>query len=331
MQSTNMPWTDLVTPFSKLWLETGTQAWQNWLESWEKSGSLPTNPMMKPVFQNFSQKLAENQSLYAQLLQTSFQTWQELWPKLDNTEAWQPSFSQYLSQIQQQLQQSIASSQQVAQDLSQLWQLYGQELQKFNQLWCQSALSSLAPLGQTLTGESKPWMELNNLYWNLLYEESFGSLMRSPILGPSRDLTGKLLKGFDSWTELYQASTDYQLLLGEIQYRSLEMLMKELIQRAQGGKVIKDWREFQQVGSGVADQVFEDAFRQEDNLKIRGKFINSLNRYRLQQQALIEEGLKSLNMPTRSEIDEIHKSLYELKKEVKSLKKSLARYEPESN
>jgi class III poly(R)-hydroxyalkanoic acid synthase PhaE subunit len=331
MQSTNMPWTDLVTPFSKLWLETGTQAWQNWLESWEKSGSLPANPMMKPAFQNFSQKLAENQSLYAQLLQTSFQTWQELWPKLDNTEVWQPSFSQYLSQIQQQLQQSLASSQQVAQDLSQLWQLYGQELQKFNQLWYQSALSSLAPLGQTLTGESKPWMELNNLYWNLLYEESFGSLMRSPILGPTRDLTGKLLKGFDSWTELYQASTDYQLLLGEIQYRSLEMLMKELIQRAQGGNIIKDWRQFQQVWSAVADQVFEDAFRQEDNLKIRGKFINSLNRYRLQQQALLEDGLKSVNMPTRSEIDEIHKSLYELKKEVKSLKKRLARYEPESN
>jgi polyhydroxyalkanoate synthase subunit PhaE len=32
-------------------------------------------------------------------------------------------------------------------------------------------------------------------------------------------------------------------------------------------------------------------------------------------------------MPVRSEVDEMHKNIYELRKEVKTLKKSLAKYE----
>ena len=33
--------------------------------------------------------------------------------------------------------------------------------------------------------------------------------------------------------------------------------------------------------------------------------------------------LRSMNLPTRSEVDEIHRTIYELRKEVKSLKKAL--------
>ena len=44
----------------------------------------------------------------------------------------------------------------------------------------------------------------------------------------------------------------------------------------------------------------------------------------LDQQQLIEMFLKMNNLPTRTKVDEIHRSIYELKKEVKSLKKALA-------
>ncbi|MBJ7901279.1 MAG: class III poly(R)-hydroxyalkanoic acid synthase subunit PhaE [Cyanobacteria bacterium RI_101] len=315
MQS-NTTWPELMNPWSKLWLETGTQAWQTWRDCLEKTGA--------GAFPPLTQKLQENQATYFNLLQGAFQTWQALWPKVEAGENGQTVINQYLQEIQRQLQ----GSGQAVQDLQQLWQLYAQEAQKLNQLWLQAALSSLQPLSQVQPGQSQPWIELNNLYWNLLYEESFGSLTRSPILGPSREISAKLLQGFDSWTALYRATTDYQLLLGQVQYQSLERLMAELVQRAQQGKTPKDWRTFQQVWSETADLVFETAFCQPENLKIRGRFINSLNRYRLCQQALMEEGLKQMNLPTRTEVDEIHQTIYQLKKEVKALKQRLAVYEP---
>jgi polyhydroxyalkanoate synthesis regulator phasin len=45
--------------------------------------------------------------------------------------------------------------------------------------------------------------------------------------------------------------------------------------------------------------------------------------YRLYQQQLMEVFLKRYDLPTRSQVDEIHRSIYELHKEIKSLKKAL--------
>jgi polyhydroxyalkanoate synthesis regulator phasin len=44
---------------------------------------------------------------------------------------------------------------------------------------------------------------------------------------------------------------------------------------------------------------------------------------RLYQQQLMEVFLKMYDLPTRSEVDEIHRSIYEMRKEIKSLKKAL--------
>ncbi len=52
--------------------------------------------------------------------------------------------------------------------------------------------------------------------------------------------------------------------------------------------------------------------------------MKSATLYRLYQQQLVEVFLKMYDLPTRSEGDEIHHSIYELRKEVKSLKKALA-------
>jgi polyhydroxyalkanoate synthesis regulator phasin len=41
----------------------------------------------------------------------------------------------------------------------------------------------------------------------------------------------------------------------------------------------------------------------------------------------MEEWMKLMNLPTRSEIDEVHQNIYSLRKEVKQLKKQLAQIE----
>jgi class III poly(R)-hydroxyalkanoic acid synthase PhaE subunit len=183
---------------------------------------------------------------------------------------------------------------------------------------------------KTINGTSQPWIELNNLYWNLLYEESFGSLMQSPLLGPTREFNGKLLRTFDAWADLYHASIDYQTVLTNVQMRSFEELMRQLVTLAEKGEPVRDWRQFQQLWGRVADEVFEKAFCSENNLKVRGRFLNTLNSYRIYQQDLTELWMKLMNLPSRGEIDEVHKNIYELRKEVKRLKTALAKYETQA-
>ena len=73
-----------------------------------------------------------------------------------------------------------------------------------------------------------------------------------------------------------------------------------------------------------AERIFLDAFRTERYTLAQGKLLNSTMQYRMAQGRVLEEYLEMFGLPTRSEIDEAHRRIYELRKEVKALKKQMA-------
>ncbi|MEA5534424.1 class III poly(R)-hydroxyalkanoic acid synthase subunit PhaE [Crocosphaera sp. XPORK-15E] len=267
--------------------------------------------------------------------------WQDFFPKFESGEDWQESLNNYTQKLRHQVEYTEKLRHQVeellmgtlknSQDPAELWQIYIQEMQKFNQLWVDGLGASIESLGKPeKMSASQPWIELNNLYWNLMYEKTLGSLTQIPLWGQSRSFNQKLMKAFDAWEKLYPTSINYQIVLTEIQLQSFEELMQEMISLAETGEKVKDWQQFQQLWCRTADKVFEKAFCSEDNLKVRGKFLNAMNQHKLCQQELMEVWMKMMNMPIRSEVDEVHKSIYELRKEVKNLKKTLAKYEAQA-
>lgn len=312
------------------WTEAGTQMWKSWFDMMGRTVQTPISDT-KPNWDDVTRRFVDNQQLFLRLLKLSFNSWQELFPKIEAGGDWQHFLQNYTEQVRSQLEEFSTGAAKVSQDSTELWKLYVDQTRKISQLWADSLGSAIAPFGRaSFSGATEPWIELNNLYWNLLYEETFGSLMQSPLLGPTREVNGKLLRAFDAWAKLYRSSADFQVVLANVQVQSFEELMRELVTRAEKGDTVKDWRQFQQLWGQVADSVFERAFCNEENLKIRGRFLNSLNTYRIQQQALMDVWMKAMNMPLRSEIDEVHKTVYELRKEVKSLKKTIARYEAQA-
>ncbi|MDX2232342.1 MAG: poly(R)-hydroxyalkanoic acid synthase subunit PhaE [Leptolyngbyaceae cyanobacterium bins.349] len=177
-------------------------------------------------------------------------------------------------------------------------------------------------------GISRPWIELNNFCWSLVYEKTLGRLTSISLLGPSREFNHKLIQGFAAWVSLYPTTFNYQMVLTEIQIHALEELIRELILRSERGESVKEGAELQQLWSRIIDRIYEKTFCVEDNLRVRGQFLNAINHYKLCQQDLIELWMKTMNLPIRSEIDEVHRSIYELRKEVKRLKKTLANDQP---
>jgi class III poly(R)-hydroxyalkanoic acid synthase PhaE subunit len=323
MASKITDWTDMATDYVNTWTETGTKMWESWFDL---MGSIPTpNPLTdsKPELKDFTKRFLDSRELLVRFVKLSVDAWKDIFPKVEKGENWQDILIKYTEQMREQLANLPSSYLKTSQNTSQLWQIYLRETQKLSKLWLDPLGLSKTTISEAITGKSSALIELNNFYWNLLYEESFGNLMQSPLLGPTREFNGKLLVGFEAWKKLYKASIDYQLVLADIQVKSFEALIQELVSRAEKGEQVKDWKEFQTVWSEVADQVFEEAFCEEQNLKVRGKFLNSLNIYRIKQQDLVELTFKIMNMPTRREIDEMHKTIYELRKELKQLKSEL--------
>ena len=191
------------------------------------------------------------------------------------------------------------------------------------ELWAEPLRLSLEMASRVGLGYVSALSELTNVYWDI-YEKSFGSVLQSPSLGYTREFNNKLLKSFDAGINFSKASFDYQIVLLDVCLKAFEELTRELASSEAKGKTVQNWQQFLQVWSSVFDRVFAQTFRSEDALAVQGNFLNSAMTYRLYQQQLMEVFLKMYNLPTRSEVDEVHHSIYELRKEVKSLKKALA-------
>jgi class III poly(R)-hydroxyalkanoic acid synthase PhaE subunit len=320
-------WNEMTSNWMNTWAETNSQIWKSWMELMGGGSFRELMDDTQSKLGYATQRFTDNQQILFRFFKLSLDAWKDIFPKVESGQDWQQTLKSYTEQMRTQLDEFSTGNLKASQDMTRLWQLYIKETQKFSQLWVSALGSFLKPMGKTIAGTDEPWLEMNDLYWNILYEETFGSLMQSPIFGPTREFTGKMLRGFDAWTNLYRASIDYEIILADVQVRSFEELMGKLVALAEKGQKIEDWRQFQQIWSQVADEVFEKAFCSEDKLKVRGKFLNALNTYRLHQQQLMELWMKAMNIPLRSEVDEIHKSVYELRKEVKRLSKALAKYE----
>jgi len=303
------------------WFNNTTQMWKGWYDLMTSTASQYSNPGNVP---NFTSPFGDaNQELFNPLLY-SFNAWKDIFNQFQAGQNWEEASKKYADEFSKQLKAFYAAPTKLVEDTNKLWQAYFEQVQKFNQLWGNYWSASIHPLSQTLSGNSQPWIELNNLYWDMLYQPTLGNLLQSPSVGPARVFNAKIQEAFEAWTNLYKASIDSQALLNQIQRQSFEKLMQELVALAQKGEPVQDWRKFQQMWSRIVDEKFEETFSQEENLKIRGKLINALNSYRVQQHELQEYWMRTLNLPLRSEIDEVHRSVYELRKEVKSLKKRLA-------
>ncbi len=323
MDKETAQWTDMATKMVNTWTEMGTQMWKSWFDV---MAAVPTPEQVsaaKPEVKTATERFMNNRDLFVRFLELSASAWKDMLPKVESGGDWQSILNSYNEQLRQQFGNFPMSAMKTSQDTAQLWQLYMKEMQTFSQLWGTPLGLSLEPWSKVGLGDTSGLLELNNLYWDL-YQRSLGGFVKAPGLGQNRELSAKLMDGFDAWTKLYKANLDYQVVISDVQIRSFDALMKKLVALAEKGQKVENWRDFQGLWSQVADDVFAEAFKSEDNLKLRGNFINALNAYRVYQQELMELNMKMLNAPIRSEVDEIHQSIYELKKEIKALKKQLS-------
>jgi class III poly(R)-hydroxyalkanoic acid synthase PhaE subunit len=315
-------WTDMASTMVNTWTEMGTQMWKSWFDL---MAAVPTTEQVataKPEVKGAAERFMNNRDLFVRFLELSASAWKDMLPKVETGGDWQSILNNYNEQLRKQFGNFPMSAMNMSQDSSKLWQLYMKEMQQFSQLWATPLGLSLEPLSKMSLGDTSGLLELNQLYWDL-YQRSLGSFVKTPSLGQNREFNAKLMNGFDAWTKLYKASSDYQAVMADIQIRSFDALMKKLVSLAEKGEKIEHWRDFQRVWSQVADDVFAEAFQVDNNLKLRGNLINALNAYSVYQQELMELYMKMLNAPIRSEVDEIHKNIYDLRKEVKELKKKL--------
>jgi class III poly(R)-hydroxyalkanoic acid synthase PhaE subunit len=152
-------------------------------------------------------------------------------------------------------------------------------------------------------------------------------LARMPTFGLAREQT-------ETWRELMAAQAECQALEQElrsvwttVQADALGLLEKTIRDRKpeQG---INDYRELYDLWVECGEKVYAQVAHSEAYAKLQAQVGNAAIKLRAKQQTVIERSLKYFDLPTRAELNTVHKQMRELRERIASLEAQLA---PQSN
>ncbi|HEV8620934.1 MAG TPA: class III poly(R)-hydroxyalkanoic acid synthase subunit PhaE [Nitrospiraceae bacterium] len=338
-----MSWTEQADTLVKAFTEAQTKMWESWCDL-IRTAPVPTMPVCsgvvdqwreiasqglkawtgeaEQVVKDVAKQLLSAQDVGMRFFELSLSTWKAMAPKIESGQDWQTVLDSYSAQFRQQFLQAPDGVTRAAEDTADLWRLYLEQWQKLGQPWVESLRRTPRHFGQAAMGDGSAPIELMNLYWDT-YERTFGRLLESPSLGYSRELNERLLKGFDAWLGFRRVSYEYQVLLAESWAKAFERLSQKLISVAQAGEKVESLRQLLFLWIDVIEEAFLGVFRTEEYIQMQGRLVDTAMAYRIQEREIVEGFLKVSHVPSRSELDEAYRRIYELGKEVKQLKKAL--------
>jgi class III poly(R)-hydroxyalkanoic acid synthase PhaE subunit len=335
-------WSEQARAMSAAWLDAQKALWDSWAQmargpqaqprgfadaadEWQKMAAQSMqawSAATDPVARSTAEQFLAAQRVMLNFVDFAGQAWEETARGMQSGQDWQAGMTQAVEQLRRRWTQAPADLAATTQDVNALWQLYLDQWRAFGQPWEAVWRSAPGQLGLAASGDRAALVELTDAYRET-YQQTFGRLASSPNLGMTRELVAKLQEGFDAFVAWNLANVEYQAVMGEVWDAAFKQFGTDLTELAKQEKKIDNVRDLTLLWTRGAERVFTEAFRGERYTLAQGKLLNATMRYRTCQRQIVEQLLKQVDLPTRTELDETHRRIYELRKEVKALRKRL--------
>lgn len=170
--------------------------------------------------------------------------------------------------------------------------------------------------------------------WTKNYQSTLGKLAQVPAFGPVREKQEKMMKSMPLYSKLYATWVDsninLQSVLLEAARRTFEKTVELQINSSgcdKDGKSCMDpekYKEFYKIWIDTYSDTFKEFMKSGHYASDMGKFASIFIDFQSHNREMIEENyLKPNNLPTKTDIEEIHKESYDLRTTVKQLVKDL--------
>lgn len=142
-----------------------------------------------------------------------------------------------------------------------------------------------------------------------------------PRFGVSREKNAKYLRLADAAVNLRQHSIKFHTSFAQALAKAVEATIERLGELAAKGEKITSVRELMQLWFRTADSSLLLTFNSKEFIDMQNDFTRAGLGFRIRQREVLEDVLRSLDLPTRTELDDAYKVIHELKKEVRTLRK----------
>jgi hypothetical protein len=156
--------------------------------------------------------------------------------------------------------------------------------------------------------------------WSENSKATFGKLFDIPTVGPMREKSEKMMKGFPIFSNLYASWMDSNAKLQSVFMEAMHETYENAATEMKGEIGPEKYRDFYKIWMETYSKTFKEFLNSDGFTSDWGKFMSNYLDFQEYNREMLEENyLKPMNIPTKTEIDEIIKEVYSLKKKVREL------------
>ena len=137
-------------------------------------------------------------------------------------------------------------------------------------------------------------------------------------------------KTMQEWNDISKRITEYNIKNAELQYmiynqgsKVMDKLAENIAKKMKDGVEIKSMLALYQEWLNISDKVYVSLFESTEYSKLMGEVSAMQNTLRKDIELQMEKLMKDIPVATRSEMDEMYKTIYDLKKKVRQMEKML--------
>jgi class III poly(R)-hydroxyalkanoic acid synthase PhaE subunit len=205
---------------------------------------------------------------------------------------------------------------------SRLLELVTASGQQFSKPWNDAAKSGLAAFPQFAEGHPESFINVFHSLFNA-FDNTVGRTFHVPPVGKDREKIELLLRGFDDLSVYAAKNAEYQHVMYLTALTALEKVIETLAEKIRSGEEIKKFDEFFDIWIDVSEQAYFKLFQTEEFAKLQGELLDTGLNVKAHFFKITEMQLEDYPVVLRSEMDDLYKTVYDLKKKVKTLEKQL--------
>ena len=157
--------------------------------------------------------------------------------------------------------------------------------------------------------------------WTDMYEKEFSRYLQMPKLGLVREYQERISQAIDAYNRYQVTLSEFLRLLSAPVGRSFTVLQEQVTDLAEKGELPEDGRAYYDMWIKVLEGHYMTLFQTPEYTDILGKTLSSLTSFQHARNAVIEDMIGGLPIPTRSEIDALYEEIHHLKRRLRKLEK----------
>lgn len=207
-------------------------------------------------------------------------------------------------------------------DTQSYFNTYFKSLENFLGPWS-SAYQNIADITMESIFDDPMKLSDTLIQWKKAYDQTFGILVKSPVVGSAREMLEQNNKAIDAMIEMLVSVSEFLTKSSTVGYKYSKDAFTDYIKSLEKGEGVKTFKEFYDMWSKHVENAMETYFYTDEFSKLIAKTADSAMIFKIEYNKLVEKALADLPIVTISQVDNVYKKVYDLRRELRNLQKEM--------